>query len=210
MTAPTQTSESGFTLIELLVSMTLLAMVFVVLFGGLRFGVRAWERGTTTADAVDQVRIAQDLLRSEIERACPRRRLGNPNDPPHVVFTGDVDGIAFLAPAPGAVGGARCVTAGLGTAPEGKLKRLVLALDVNRPVPDLLHGVQSMEITYRGEDGSWRSDWNNQLALPGLVRVRVTFPKGDARVWPELFVAPRISAEADCTYDPAIKSCRGG
>ena len=36
-------SEAGFTLIELLVALTLLGLISVVLFGGLRFGTRAWE-----------------------------------------------------------------------------------------------------------------------------------------------------------------------
>ena len=203
-------SQSGFTLIELLVSMTLLAMLFVLLFGGLRFGMRAWERGTGTADAVDQVRIAQDYLRNAIERSCPRRQTADPKDPAMVTFFGDARGMRFYAPAPGAAGGARCVWAGLGISPEGKLQKLFLSLDVNRGAPTLLHGVASIALSYRGETGGWRSDWNGQDTLPQLVRMRVTFPKGDARAWPELFIAPRISAEADCTYDPATKSCRGG
>ena len=202
-------SQAGFTLLEILVSMTLLAMLFVLLFGGLRFGMRAWERGTSSADAVDQVRVAQDLLRREIERSCPRRRAAaGPQDPPRVDFAGDTAGLAFLAPAPGAAGGAPCVPTSLSVAADGKLKQLVL--DVNRSGTSLLHGVQGIALSYRAGDDIWRNDWNGETALPDLVRLRVTFPKGDNRVWPELFIAPRISAEADCTYDPTTKSCRGG
>ena len=63
--------DAGFTLIELLISLTLLGLLLVLLFGGLRFGIRAWEHGTTTVEAIDTVRAVQDLLRSKIERACP-------------------------------------------------------------------------------------------------------------------------------------------
>ena len=202
-------SQAGFTLLELLISMTLLAMLFVLLFGGLRFGMRAWERGTSSADAVDQVRIVQDLMRRQIERSCPRHRAAaGPQDPPRVDFTGDAAGLAFLAPAPGAAGGVPCVATSLSVAADGRLKQLVLY--INRTSTALLHGVQGIELSYRAGDGVWRGGWSGETALPMLVRLRVTFPKEDNRVWPELFIAPRISAEADCTYDPATKSCRGG
>ena len=34
---------AGFTLIELLVTLTLVGLISLVLFGGLRFGTRAWD-----------------------------------------------------------------------------------------------------------------------------------------------------------------------
>lgn len=200
--------ERGFTLLELLVSMTLLAMLFVLLFGGLRFGMRAWERGTSTADAVDQVRAVQELLRGEIERACPHVIPNtDPQAPPRVQFAGDSNAVSFLGPAPNAAGSARCVRLSLSLAPDGKHQRLVL--NINGNDSDLLRGVQSADLAYLADGGVWQSGWSGQRVLPALIRVRVSFPKGDARVWPELFLTPRISAEADCTYDPALKSCRG-
>ena len=205
-------AQAGFTLIELLVSLTLLGLLFVLLFGGLRFGMRAWEHGTTTTDAVDSVRLVQDLLRGEIERSCPRLLAAEAQDTPRVKFAGTVTQLRFLGPAPDAAGGQRCQDLTLEVKSDGKLQRLVLELraGVNRGATDLLRHAQSVELAYLTEDGVWMSGWNGQTALPGLVRLRITFPKGDARAWPELFIAPRISAEADCTYDPATKSCRGG
>jgi general secretion pathway protein J len=202
-------AQAGFTLLELLISMTLLGLVFVLLFGGLRFGMRAWEHGTTTTDAVDTTRLVQDLLRSELERTCPRRTADKPQDPPYAMFSGAAAQLQFLAPAPAAAGGRRCVPVTLTVQPDGRLERLVLGFGVNRGT-DLLRHAQSVELAYLPEGGVWQSGWSRQPALPALLRLRVTFPKGDARVWPELFIAPRISAEADCTYDPATKSCRGG
>ncbi len=91
-------AQAGFTLLELLISMTLLGLVFVLLFGGLRFGMRAWEHGTTTTDAVDSTRLVQDLLRSEIERTCPRRgrsRHRRRTPAPRVAFHGTPHALAF-------------------------------------------------------------------------------------------------------------------
>ena len=41
---------------------------------------------------------------------------------------------------------------------------------------------------------SWRDEWHEQKFLPDLVRLRVTFADGDEGAWPDLVVAPRISA----------------
>ena len=190
--------QAGFTLIELLVSLTLLGLLFVLLLGGLRFGTRAWERGTAVADEGDTIRSVQSLLRREIERACPRLLpVVSQQDFPRVRFAGNDDAMSLLAPASG--GGAACVPTTIRATRD--------SLAVNNIT--VLRHVRSVAIAYLPTQGGWRDGWNNQSALPALIRIRVAFPPGDARTWPELFIAPRISADGDCTYDPQTKLCRG-
>ena len=201
-------ASPGFTLIELLVSLTLLGLLFVLLFGGLRFGMRAWEHSAVAADASDSIRTVQELLRSEIERACPHRTFADRNGtpaPPRVSFTGGPHSLTFLGPLPG---GAACARLTIGAANDNGLQRLRFVAGVNDPGTDILSRAQSIDIAYRGKHG-WENSWNGRADPPDLVRIRVIFPKDDGRVWPELFITPRISADADCTYDPATKSCRG-
>jgi general secretion pathway protein J len=200
--------EAGFTLIELLISMTLLGLVFVLLFGGLRFGMRAWERSSAHADASDSVRTAQEFLRREFERTCPRRSFPAQGSAalPRVAFAGGPHAVRFVGPMPD---GGGCNRLTLSVVDDSKgTKRLIFGTGVNDPGTELLRRAQSVEFAYRGPEG-WQQGWEGRADLPDLIRVRVTFPKDDARMWPELFIAPRISAEADCTYDPATKSCRG-
>ena len=200
--------QAGFTLIELLVSMTLLGLLLVLLLGGLRFGSRAWERGTAVSDAGETVRGVQSLLRGEVERACPRLvPSGQPQAPARLRFDGDADSLRFLGPAPGSMGGASCVPIVLRVRDDGAGQRL--SLNVNGRTTDVLRGASAIGFAYLPQSGGWRDGWTRQPTLPALVRVRVRFPPGDSRIWPELFITPRISAEADCTYDPATKSCRG-
>ncbi|MBL6940379.1 MAG: prepilin-type N-terminal cleavage/methylation domain-containing protein [Alphaproteobacteria bacterium] len=197
----------GFTLIELLVSMTLLGLLFVLLFGGLRFGMRAWEHSSVSADASDSVRTAQEFLRREFERICPRRRL-LPGAParPLVAFSGGPHGVSFIGPVPS---GASCGRLILDVADDSAgTRHLMLGVGVNDPGTDLLRRARSVDFAYLGPSG-WQDDWKGHADLPDLIRVRVTFPEDDPHVWPELFIAPRISAEADCTYDPTTRSCRG-
>jgi general secretion pathway protein J len=195
--------EAGFTLIEMLVAMTLLGLVFVLLFGGLRFGMRAWEHGATASVAAGDVRSARDFLRSTLERACPAITDRGADRPPVADFSGTATGIVFHGPAPRARGGAPC------TALTLALLRDRLTVSVAGERSDLLAHIHAVSIAYLGTDGVWRDTWSNAAELPRLVRVRLSFPDGDARQWPELFVAPRISGGNDCTYDPHLKSCRG-
>jgi len=51
--------------------------------------------------------------------------------------------------------------------------------------------------------------WTLPSRLPRLVRVKIEFPDGDARFWPELLVAPRIDVDVGCVYDALTKRCRG-
>jgi general secretion pathway protein J len=202
-------SQTGFTLLELLVSLTLVGLLFVLLFGGLRFGMRAWERGSSTTDASDTIRTVQDLVRGEVEHACPRRLAATapPPAPSPLDFSGGAVRLRFLGPAPQAAGGRSCARLTLQVLPDGTLQRLVLKLGSN-PGTDLLRHAQAIDFAYLAAGGAWRGGWSGQSALPALVRLRIAFPAGDARLWPELFLSPRISAEADCTYDAATKSCR--
>ena len=62
-------STAGFTLVELLVAMTLIGLISVALFGGLRFGARAWEAGNERAESFSQLEVVQSLLRRELNLA---------------------------------------------------------------------------------------------------------------------------------------------
>jgi general secretion pathway protein J len=58
----------------------------------------------------------------------------------------------------------------------------------------LIERVASLEIGYFGPENPnatavWWQQWQQQRALPRLVRVRVGFPPGDPRIWPELIIA---------------------
>ena len=55
----------------------------------------------------------------------------------------------------------------------------------------------------------WQSDWSGRRALPDLIRIRIGFPAGSNRYWPDLVVAPRITVDAGCAYDPLTYHCKG-
>jgi len=195
--------EGGFTLVELLVAFALFAMISVLLAGGLRFGVRAWEAGRARAEPTEEVGIAQNLLRREIaEAALPR----DENDMAHA-FTGGPDSIAFSAPLPAAAAAGESYAFQLQAVGSGGRADLALAWRPAAVPADardassaiLLENIAGIELAYFGAAVSgkapiWSSRWSGTAGLPELVRVRVIFPAGDRRLWPDLFVAPRYEA----------------
>ncbi|MEI9997328.1 MAG: prepilin-type N-terminal cleavage/methylation domain-containing protein [Rhizomicrobium sp.] len=203
-------SEAGFTLIELLVTITLLSLLVLVLFGGLQFGVRAWDGAQAHGEGMDELRLVQDILRREIEQAYPRYDAADPLHPV-LDFEGDESRVAFIGPVPQAAGdSAARVLVTIAGEPDGGMLQLVLhaAPDGAAWSAPLLRNVAALRFSYF--DGvRWSASWRDAKTLPRLVRLQVAFRKGDRRVWPDLVVAPRIDVDSACVYDYAAQRCEG-
>lgn len=59
-------SDRGFTLLELLISLTIVAIILVLIFGALRIGIRAWEKGEAGIETHQRRRIVLDLIRRQL------------------------------------------------------------------------------------------------------------------------------------------------
>lgn len=212
--------QAGFTLVELLVAVTLLSLLSLVLMNGLRLGVHAWQRTATHSESVDHSLLAQNFLRRVIEDAYPYL----PSDDAarsRVAFDGARESLRLLASAPAALGGSgrSRIELSLGKR-DGRVDLMVtssseLADGAAAPTRKvLLADVSSVEFAYFGKRRSdrsvaWHDDWANESGLPQLVRIRVRSPTSDARIWPELLIAPRIAVDVGCVHDPLTKGCRG-
>src|SRR6185503_8625689 len=73
-------------------------LLMTVLFGGLRFGTRAWERAIDHSSGTDEIRLAQMHIRRELELAYPYF-ISDP-ERPRIDFEGTADRVSFLAPVP--------------------------------------------------------------------------------------------------------------
>lgn len=197
------TRPHGFTLVELLVALTLMALLSVLLFGGLRFGVRAWEAGGERIEQASRVETIQNMLRQQVSQA---RRLPQAADTGSVApFVGEAESLVFIAPLPAhrGIGGLNLFRLTL----RGDAGRSDLALAWHSYRPELLTGdlaepdeeatlledVIGIELAYYGAAGQeqpiqWWDTWDGAGGMPQLVRLRVQFPPGDQRRWPDLII----------------------
>lgn len=208
----------GFTLIELMIALTLLGLLAMALSGGFRFGLRAWERGQAHATADDEIRVAQSTLRRELQRSYPYF-LGDANGHAHVDFRGTADSLVFLGPPPAALvdgGWARiAVQSELHNGKQDLVVSVQPELAASSPEREhLLDGAQSIAFAFYGKYGEenvprWHERWEDGAVLPQLVRLDVAFPDGDPRHWLDFVVAPRVSVDVACAFDPLTRYCRG-
>jgi len=207
---------AGFTLIELLVTLTLMALISLLLFDGIRFGARVWDASSDRLTAVEEVGAVQQILRQLLEEAVlVRQRAAADRNQRTLSFQGTADSLRFVAPLPihRGVGGLYVIS----LARSGRGAGLMLSWRAQRPdLPfgddadeladssPVLSGIAGFSLAYYGAIGDeprpgWHQEWDGSAGLPELVRVDVTFAPGDRRVWPELDVAVKGAPPAAAT-----------
>jgi general secretion pathway protein J len=189
--------RNGFTLLELLVALAVFGLLLEGLTQGLQYGLRAWHSQVRIIDRSEQLDAVDRALRQMIAVMDP----GDSLDPPP--FSGSRDRLEFVTVLPAAAAGltVRRIEAALLV---DKSSRLVLrwrpwmhAVHL-RPVPppvetELLRGVQGLELAFLSSGGRWVGTWRNQ-DLPALIRIRILFPPGDPRHWPDIVTAPLLQS----------------
>ena len=215
---------NGFTLIELLVSLALLAVTATLLLAAVTTGRGIQGRAERTATGGESVAAAQMILRDRLEAMIPEALYGG--GPPRADVRGDGTVFSFTTPASPAHRPAVPLRNRILLTRAGELSLFTvnpLSSRVNSDGPStigwarapLLGNVATMEISYFGRhppDNTrrWRSFWVDRPNLPELVRIRLRFAAGDARVWPDLIVQPRATVNTACQIEVATGRCRAG
>jgi general secretion pathway protein J len=195
-----RSGEAGFTLIELLVSVTLLALLSVLLFGGLRIATRSSDAVAARVGDARQVALAYDFMSDALAAAQPLKAGTDPDTP--IDFAGEGDRLQFVALLPPdiGVGGFFRLSAALDDArrfvvSESPWQRPgVEPAAFNTRPSVVLDGVRRLDFAYFGtaaanQPARWNDQWTDRHNLPQLIRLRITFADG-ARA-PDLVIAPR-------------------
>ncbi len=91
-------SHRGFTLLELLISLTILSVIVVIVFGALRIGSRAWEKGERELASRQRQRIVLDLVKRQMASMCVSEVWGR--DQQLVLLKGDNKSVEFVSQIP--------------------------------------------------------------------------------------------------------------
>ncbi len=184
-------NKNGFTLIELLITITIFAVSIAIVFGGLRVGVRAWEKGEADIDLRQRTRIVLDLLKRQIKSTC----LFNIEEDGErsILFKGESKSLEFVSGIslnPGSRKGLVHVKYSVQDNRETEKKELQFFEDVNpllaqHPEIDdeaefktLLPEIEELSFEYFGfleddEAGAWYPEWDAEQteALPAAVKL---------------------------------------
>ena len=207
-----QLIQKGFTLLELLISITLLGMILVLLFGGLRLGVRSWDAVQQQVDNLNTVRSVESFLRREMSQTQPYRWKAGTGQ--RLAFVGERNKVNFVAQLPARIGGGGLYAISLEIESDANGKRLVwrhvplspLVQDFTAVsiVPKMilagaeLSAVDDIWLTYFGRLNvstapAWLDRWESDTRLPMLIKVQVRFASGTE--WPDFVVAPLLASE---------------
>ena len=214
---------AGFTFVELLVALTLLGLLTMLVFGGVRLAARAWGRADErAADAADRWAVA-NVLRDAITAAYPAFASGDLQDRT-IAFSGEAHALSLLAPLPRAVGAAVIAQMRFDLEGEGPSRTLVLgwrldlpASENGGPLPEnrvvLLEAVHRLDFAYFGADAPdapplWHERWAGRTTLPRLVKVRLVRSGGALPDWSGIVAAPRAMISTACILDLPAVGCR--
>jgi general secretion pathway protein J len=205
-------AQNGFTLLELLISIALLGLILVLLFGGLRLGVRSWDSVQQQVDNLNAVRSAESFLRHEMEQTFPYRWKKSLTK--RMAFLGERDKVQFVSRLPDRVGVGGLYAVSLELEHRGDGRRLVWKhVAIHSEMEDFTELDQSKEVVLAGSDRSsvediwltyfgrdaegatprWVDRWDGNAGLPMLIRIQVKL--ADGAEWPDFVVAPMLTED---------------
>lgn len=92
--------QSGFTFLEVMVSLTILAMMLLVIFWAFHLGLSAWDRAKVTKDEYQRQRIVSQMLSQQIKSAVPYRIKTQKAEGDYLAFEGKVESLKFVSSLP--------------------------------------------------------------------------------------------------------------
>ena len=233
-----RSAEAGFTLIELLIATTVLAFLSLLLFGGLSFGTRVWEKTETSTTDTNHIRAAQLALSEDVSQIYPFYA-GDSAATKHVDFQGEAQRMTFLAPSRTLTGGMDLVTVQALPGKNGVsvVEGRRVELDGGRDIPThhtLISGLKWFQISYYGAPSEGVVAAQPTQAKAGLganaaakstpppqwtsvwigqrtppLLIRIRAALKNKDQWPDLVASPRVDVDETCVLDESTNYCQG-
>jgi general secretion pathway protein J len=180
----TSRRERGFTLLEVVIALSIVGMLLVIAFGGMRVALSAWRQGDERADVHQHIRGVAVILARGLGAAYPYQGTRGLSPERVVLFTGGERRVEFVTQAPPfPLGTPIAFTAVVIALEEGAEPGLVIrerALPNRDPftaAPIVFRdpSVQTLTLSYMDDAGAWKDEWDgdNEQKIPRAVKVSV-------------------------------------
>lgn len=205
-------TQTGFTLLELLLAMALTMVLMGLVYGTVRMSIRATESGEAMIDRTNRVRITQEFLRRQLNRAMPLIIETGAQDGKTKSFEGKADELRWVGPMPGYLGSGGPYIQSL------KLERgqdgyeLVYRFEMlngynpeqRRSADDidavvLLEGIRRGRFQYRSLDANnlatpWTTNWKDPATIPVAIQVDLTMTPESRLDFPRMEIPVMVDA----------------
>lgn len=193
-----RTRTAGFTLLEVLLALGIVAATLAIVFGGLRVGLAAWQRGEERTAKLDHTRSLAVLLERALDGAFAYRIAPDGEREARILFEGLPDRLTFatLSPpfptgAPAAFTAVSLSADAAGLALRQKILPNPIGLDRLRP---LLVDPRTSALRFRylgREPEAWRDTWDvrTEEGLPRAVEITLVTRAGPRGV-PQMLTVP--------------------
>jgi len=180
----TSRRDRGFTLLEVLIALSIVGMLLLIAFGGMRVALSAWRQGDDRADVHQHIRGIAVIVARGLGAAYPYQGTRGLSPERVVLFKGGERRVEFVTQAaPFPLTAPIAFTAVVIALEEGDEPGLVIrerALPNRDPFTDAPvvfrdPSVNTLTLSYMNEDGGWQDDWDadNEQKIPRAVKVSV-------------------------------------
>jgi len=197
-----RTRTAGFTLLEVLLALGIVAATLAIVFGGLRVGLAAWQRGEERTAKLDHTRSLAVLLERALDGAFPYRIAPEGEREARILFEGLPDRLTFATLSPPFPTGAPAAFTAVSLSADAvglALRQQILPnpIELDRLRPLLVDArTSALRFRYLGrEPEAWRDTWDvrTEEGLPRAVEITLVTRAGPRGV-PQMLTVPMRAA----------------